>query len=139
MFDSEITIPNDADIRQLEQWRKEFAAADLELPEGYNGDGVATAIAVGKDGQLLGSLTGSIVYAVSLDPLILNPRAGRTEALAGLFALTRSLEYQAKLNGVAASFIAVPDSLPMYQELVKKCGFTPTAELCKIYRHSFKR
>src|SRR5690242_3521379 len=101
MFDSEITVPNENDIKLLEQWRKQFAAADLELPEGYNGDGVATAIAVGKDGKLLGSLTASIVYAVSLDPLILNPGAGRAEALAGLFALTRSLEYQAKINGVA--------------------------------------
>ena len=139
MFDSEITVPHDSDIRQLEQWRKEFAAADLELPEGYNGDGVATAIAVGKNGKLLGSLTASIVYAVSLDPHIRNPNASRTEMLAGLFALTRALEYQAKLNGVAASFIAVPESLPEYQELVKKCGFEPTAEACKLFRHSFKR
>jgi hypothetical protein len=139
VFDSEITIPNDDDILQLEKWRKEFAAADLELPEGYNGDGVATAIAVGRDGKLLGSLTASIVYAVSLDPLIRNPNASHTETLAGLFALTRALEYQAKLNGVAASFIAVPDSLPEYQKLVQKCGFSPTAESCKIYRHSFKR
>jgi hypothetical protein len=139
MFDAEITIPTKSDIELLEQWKKEFAAADLELPEGYNGDGIATAIAINKEGKLLGSLTASIVYAVSLDPLIRNPHATRVEMLAGLFALTRALEYQAKLNGAAASFIAVPDSLPQYQELVKKCGFEPTAEACKLYRHSFRK
>src|SRR6267142_6924399 len=137
MFDAEITTPHDDDIRQLEAWRKEYVAADLELPEGYTGDGIATAIAVSKEGKLLGSLTASIIYAVSLDPLIRNPHAGRGETLAGLFALTRALEYQAKLNGIVASFIAIPNSLPEYKELVVKCGFAPTAELCKLYRHSF--
>lgn len=139
MFDTEITTPTKNDIELLEQWRKEFAAADLELPEGYNGDGTATAVAISKEGKLLGSLTASICFAVSLDPLIRNPNATRAEMLAGLFALTRALEYQAKLNGVAASFIAVPDSLPQYQELVQKCGFEPTAEACKLYRHSFRK
>jgi len=139
MFDAEVTTPNPEDLKLLEQWRREFVAADLELPEGYTGDGIATAIAVGKNGTLLGSLTASIVYAVSLDPLIRNPSAGRGEVLAGLFALTRALEYQAKLNGVVASYIAVPNSLPIYKELVKKCGFEPTAESCTLYRHSFRK
>src|SRR5438477_3709171 len=105
MFDAQVTIPTDADIKQLEQWRREFAAADLELPEGYSGDGIATAIAVDRKGGLLGSLTAEIITAVSLDPLIRNPAAGRTETLAGLFALTNALEYQAKMNGAVASFI----------------------------------
>jgi hypothetical protein len=137
MFDPEVTVPTDADILQLEKWRKDFVAVDLELPYGYSGDGIATAIAVDSHGKLLGSLTASLVYAVSLDPLIRNPDAGRTEVLAGLFALTRSLEYQAKLNGAAASFISIPNCLPIYQNLVQKCGFKEVA-WDKVYRHSFR-
>lgn len=139
MFDTSVLPPTQQDIEQLEQWRREFAAADLELPEGYVNDGVATAVARRRDGSLIGSLTAEIITAVSLDPLLLNPQAGRTEALAGLFALTRALEYQASLNGAAASFIAVPNLLPQYQALVERCGFEPTAQHCKLYRHSLRR
>jgi hypothetical protein len=138
VFSTQITPPSDTDIIQLEKWRKEFATADLELPENYVSDGVATAVAKTKEGKLIGSLTASIILAVSLDPLIRNPDSGRTETLAGLFALTRALEYQAALNGAAASFIAVPNLLPNYQELVVKCGFEPTAQHCSLYRHSFR-
>lgn len=139
MFSTQVTIPTDEDIRQLERWRLLFAEADLELPENYASDGVATAVAKTKEGKLIGSLTASIILAVSLDPLIRNPEIPRTEMLAGLFALTRALEYQAKLNGAAAAFIAVPNLLPEYQKLVVKCGFEPTAENCKLFRHSLNR
>jgi len=138
VFDVDVVEMRDSDVEQLEKWRGEFAEADLELPEGYANDGVATAVARRKDGTLIGSLTASIITAVSLDPLLRNPSAGRMETLSGLFALTRTLEYQARLNGAAASFIAVPNLLPEYQSLVEKCGFEPTAANCKLYRHSLR-
>lgn len=135
MFDTAILPPTQEDFTLLEQWRREFDAADLELPEGYAGNGVATAVARRKDGSLIGSLTAEIITAASLDPVLLNPHAGRSEKLAALFALTRAMEYQASLNGAAASFIAVPNLLPEYQALVQRCGFEETAQACKLYRH----
>lgn len=138
MFDVSVEVPRDDDFAQLEKWRKEFATADLELPEGYAGNGVATAVTRRADGSLLNSLTGSIILAVSLDPYLQSPDAGRLEALAGLFAITRTIEWQAQLNGAAAAFIAVPNLLPNYQSLVKKCGYSETAQNCKLYRHSFR-
>ena len=139
MFDEEVTIPNDADIAQLEKWRKEFGAADLELPEGYVNDGVATAVSVDKNGKLLGSLTCSIVLAASLDPLLLDPLANRTTKFGGVFTLTKALEYQARIAGAAAAFIAIPNLLPDYQEFVRKFGYEETAQNCKVFRHSFRR
>ena len=133
MFDAVVRMPTDPEILQLEQWRKEFAAADLEFPVG---PGVATAVARRRDGSLIGSLSASIITAVSLDPLIRNPDAGRAETLAGLFALTANLEYQAQLNGAAASFIAIPNLLSDYQELVQKLGFSETAQHCRIFRRT---
>ncbi|SRR6266550_1638245 len=139
MLDVSVQIPTANDIEQLERWRQDFAAADLELPEGYANDGVATAVARNKKGDLIGSLTAEIILAASLDPFIRNPLAGRHESLSGLFALTRALEYQAQLAGAAASFIAVPNLLPDYQALVKRCGYDETAQSCKLFRRSFRR
>jgi hypothetical protein len=138
MFATQVSIPTDADIAQLETWRRQFVAAELELPEGYVNEGVATAVARTQDGRLLGSLTGTLVTGFSLDPLLLRPGTEHKEALAGLFALTNTLEYQAQLNGAAASLVAIPDLLPAYQHLIKKCGFKQTAEFCKIYRRSYR-
>src|SRR5690348_16736202 len=99
MFDTQVMQPTNEDVKQLEEWRTRFPEADLQLPNGYDGEGSATAIAVAKDGRLLGSLTGTLILAVSLDPYIRNPEAGRLESLASLHALCNSLEYQASLNG----------------------------------------
>lgn len=139
MFDTEVTIPTDADIQQLEQWRREFATAELETPEGYAADGVATAVAVDKGGKLIGSLTASIILATSLDPLLLNPHADRASRFAATFALTKALEYQARVAGAAASFIAVPNLLKDYQEFVTRFGYEETAQHCRLFRHSFRR
>lgn len=138
MFSARVQLLENADLELLEKWRNEFASADLELPEGWSGEGVATATARTKDGELLGSLTATLVNGVTLDPLLLRPGASRTEALAGLFALTNSLEYQAQLNGAVASFIAVPNLLPDYQSLVLRCGFQETAQHCKLFRRSLR-
>ena len=139
MLDVSVQIPTANDIEQLERWRQDFAAADLELPEGYANDGVATAVARNKKGDLIGSLTAEIITAVSLDPWLGNPNAGRHERLTGLFTLTRALEYQAKINGAVAAFIAVPDTLKEYQQLVQRFGFEETAQHCRLYRHSFRK
>lgn len=137
MFDIQVGVPKDEDFELLERWRRDFSAASLELPEGYASDGVATAVARRADSTLIGSLTASICTAVSLDPLLRNPDAGRKEVFAGLFALTRTLEYQAQLNGARSAYVAIPNLLGEYQELIQKCGFKETAQHCRIFRHSF--
>lgn len=139
MLDTQVQVPIDSDIALLEQWRWEFQDGLLELPNGYAADGVGTAVALSRNGKLLGSLTATIIQAVSLDPLIRNPQAGRHEMLAGLFALTRTLEYQAQLNGARDAYIAVPNVMSEYKELVKKCGFEETAQDCTLFRHSLRR
>lgn len=139
MLNVDITVPTPDDIKLLEQWRRDFAAADLETPEGYASDGVATAVAVDKRGALIGSLTASIIMAASLDPLLLKPGATHVERFAATYALTKAMEYQARVGGAAASFIAIPDLLPDYQQFVQRFGYTETAQHCRLYRHSFKR
>lgn len=138
MLNVDIDIPNREDIAQLERWRTEFAAADLELPEDYASTGVATAVARDEHGALIGSLTASIIIAASLDPLLLNPVASRTSRFASTFALERTMAYQARLNGAAAGYIAIPDLLPDYQEFVTRFGYKQTAQHCRIYRRSFR-
>ena len=139
MLDVDIDIPTPEDIAQLERWRQSFAAADLELPEDYASTGVATAVARDTEGKLLGSLTTSIILAASLDPLLLRPDAPRASRFAGTWALTKTMEYQAKLNGAAAGFIAVPNLLTDYKEFVKRFGYEVTAQNCTLYRKSFRR
>lgn len=134
-----VDIPTAEEIAKVDAWRKQFASADLELPEGYDGDGVCTAVAHDKQGGLIGSLTASIILAASLDPLLLNPGASRDQRFSGTFALTVAMEYQTKLNGAAAGFIAVPNLLPDYQEFVTRFGYIETAQNCKLFRKSFRK
>jgi len=138
MFDVQVAVPRETDFEQIEKWRREFAEGQLEVPNGYGGEGVATVIGLSRDGKLLGSLTATIITAVSLDPLIKNPSANRKEVFAALFAMTRALEYQAQLNGARDAYIAIPDALPEYQELVQRCGFEETAQRCRLYRHPLR-
>lgn len=139
MLNVDIDIPIQQDIAQLEEWRRRFATADLELPEGYAGDGVATAVALDTEGKLIGSLTASIIIAASLDPLLLNPDADHTSKFASTFALERAMAWQAKMNGAAAGFVAIPNLLPDYQKFIERFGYVETAQHCKVYRRSFLR
>lgn len=133
-YDLDVGPPTAREMLQLEQWRKDFPAADLEIP---SGPGTATAVARRADGTLIESLSASIITAVSLDPLLRDPQAGKREVLQGLLALTTSLEYQAKCNGAAASFIAIPNLLPEYQSLMSQFRFSETAQNCKVYRRLY--
>jgi hypothetical protein len=140
MFDSQVKTMIAEDEPILESWRKAFPEADLEMPNGYAGPGVATAVSIAKDGRLLGSLTGTMILAVSLDPYLKNPEAGRLESLASLYSLCDSMEYQASLNGAIDAYVAIPNLLPEYQKLiVEKCGFEETAQTCRIYRRRIAR
>lgn len=133
MLDITVRPGTEADLEQLEKWRSEFQDGLLEVPNGYEGNGLETAVAEARDGRILGSLTATSI--VSLDPYIRNPHAGKAELLQSLFALCRALEYRAKRAGLVESYIAVPNLLEDYQSVVKRCGFQETAENCKIYRH----
>lgn len=116
----------------LEPNRKAFVGGSLEIPNGYEGENVETVTILNGEGRIIGSLTGTIIIA--LDPFIKVQGTGRTESLQGLFAACRALEYRGAKHGAREAYIAVPDSLPEYQELVKRVGFQETAQNCKIYR-----
>ena len=135
MFDIGLRPFKESDLEQLEAWRVLFQEGKLELPHGYEGTNVETAVALRGDGSTLGALTATLICA--LDPYIKNPNATRTELLQSLFALCRAQEYAAQRFGARESYIAVPNDLPEYQEIVKRCGFVETATNCRIYRHVF--
>lgn len=119
------------DVEQLELWRNEYWAGDLEIPFGYKRDGIETAVAE-KNGVMLEALVAK--KAVVLDPLILDPNADHYDAVAGLFLLERALTYSAQLGGAIESYIAVPDSLKDYHKIVEKAGYIKTVEKCTVFR-----
>lgn len=121
----------DSDIEQLETWRRAYWDGDLEIPKGYNNRGVETA-AVENNGKLILSMTGT--QAVLLDPLIKNPEATGAELVAGIMLAERVLAYKGQTGGAVDSYIAIPQQLTAYHEIVKKAGYVETVQACKIFR-----
>lgn len=132
LFETSIRPALQRDYQLLETWRKAYSKGSLELPHGYTGPSVDTVVAVDGQGQLMASLTGTLV--LSLDPLIRNPLTPGPESLVALHALTRHLECNALSAGCRESFIAVPADEEKYMRIVERCGFVETAQSCKIYR-----
>lgn len=123
--------PESRDLHQLEAWRRQYFAGDLELPKGWFGKGVETAVAE-KDGLLLGSLTAT--RAIVLDPLISNPVANGLDMVSGILLLERALTYVAQCGGAIDSYIAVPSQLTEYHKIVENAGYVRTVEFCHVFR-----
>lgn len=128
----------DEEKETLEEWRHEYQPADLEIPHGYAGDGVETAVVDCPDtGVMMASLTG--IKAVILDPLIRNPRiANGAEMVSAILMLERTLSYLGEQGGAVDSYIAVPDCLPQYQKIVESVGYEKTCVGCSIYRRPLR-
>lgn len=119
------------DIDSLDRWRRLYRDAFLELPKGFSGVGVETAVAE-KGGKLTSSLTG--VHAVVCDPFIHDPAASGPDIFASVLMLERVLTYAAQTGGAVDSYIAVPKQLTEYIEIIKRCGYVLTCENCVILR-----
>lgn len=125
----------DADVDRLETWRRAYWDGDLEIPKGYNAFGVET-VAIENNKNLILSMTGT--RAVLMDPLIKNPDASGTELMAGILLAERLLAYQGQTSGAVDAYIALPEKLLDWHEIVRKCGYTETVQHCKIFRRALR-
>lgn len=127
----------DAEVEILEEWRHEYKSADLEIPHGYAGAGIETAVAETKDGVVLASMTG--IKAVILDPLIRNSRiTNGAQMVSSILMLERTLSYLGEQGGAVDAYIAVPNQLADYKKIVESVGYVETCENCTIYRRPLR-
>jgi len=122
----------------LEEWRHEYRPADLEIPHGYFGNGVETAVVdIPISGEIMSSLTGT--KAIILDPLIRNPNiTNSAEMVAAILLLERTLSYLGTQSGAVDSYIAIPNQLTDYKKTVQSVGYVETCENCTIYRRPLR-
>lgn len=123
------------DVAVLNRLRRLYPDAFLEIPHGWTGDGIETAVAE-KDGKLIGSLTG--ISAVVCDPFIHDPNAKGVDVFAAVYMLERALTYNAQRGGAVDSYIAVPDQLVEYHRIVERSGYQKTCEHCTIFRRPLR-
>lgn len=128
----------DEEKETLEEWRHEYQPADLEIPHGYAGQGIETAVVDCPDtGIMMASLTA--IQAVILDPLIRNPRVhNAAEMVASIFLLERTLSLLGERGGAVDAYIAVPNQLEDYKKTVESVGYKVTCENCTIYRRPLR-
>lgn len=123
----------ESDVEQLDKWRWQYTDADLEVVHGWQAPGVETAVAE-KAGKIVGSLTA--VSAVVIDPFVHDPDAYETDIYAAVVMLERTLAYRAQQTGAVDAYIAVPEQLKDYIEIVKRSGYEITCERCVILRRA---
>lgn len=124
-----ITTQEDADFLDSLRWM--YKDADLEIPKGYMGEGVHTAIAQ-RGPVIVSSLT--MTNAVILDPLINNPNCTPLELQKALIKLEAALSYAARVRGAVDAYIAIPNQLREYMKIVEKTGYQRTVENCTVFR-----
>lgn len=127
--------PTEDDIEQLDKWRWMYLDADLEVVHGFEGQGVETAVAE-KNGKLVGSLTGKVAVIAVIDPFIHDPEASGPDVYAAVVGLERILSYQGARAGALESYIAVPEHLTDYIEIVERAGYELTCQKCCILRRN---
>jgi len=125
------------EVETIDAWRYEYLPADLEIPHGYGGQGVETAVAETREGTTLAAMTG--IKAVILDPLIRNPRIQNgAEMVSAILMLERTLSYLGEQGGAVDSYIAIPNQLEDYKKIVESVGYVETCENCTIYRRPLR-
>lgn len=123
------------DIKQLELFRGNYLDADIEIPFGYAGQGVETAIAE-KDGKIIGAVTASA--AVTFD-FIHDGEAAGTDVFPAVFMLERALALTAQKAGIATAYVAIPAHLTKYIEMVKRSGYTEEFQDCVVLRRALRQ
>jgi len=125
------------EVETIDAWRYEYQPADLEIPHGWGGQGVETAVAGTRDGTTLAAMTG--IKAVILDPLIRNPRIQNgAEMVSAILMLERTLSYLGEQGGAVDSYIAIPNQREDYKKIVESVGYVETCENCTIYRRPLR-
>lgn len=115
----------------LEMWRRGYWDGDLEVPHGFVGEKISTAVAE-KDGKQIASLTG--LLSVVLDPFIHDPNAANMDVISALIKLETALTYLAQADGAVDAYIAIPEQLTGYIRLLEGYGFKTTCQHCVIMR-----
>jgi hypothetical protein len=126
---------NEDDIEQLDKWRWCYTDADLEVVHGWRAKGVETAVAE-KGGNLVGSLTGKVAVVAVIDPFIHDPDAKGPDIYAAVVGMERILAYEGAAAGALEAYIAVPEQLVDYIDIVQRAGYEKTAEKCVILRRN---
>jgi hypothetical protein len=125
----------EADIEQLDAFRRANFDADIEIPFGYAGPGVETAVAE-KHGTLVGGMTA--VSAVVLD-FMRNPEASGVDTYTAVFMLERALAYVAGKHNIPVSYVAIPSHLTDYISMVQRSGYELACENCVIMRRPLRK
>jgi hypothetical protein len=124
------------EIPSLEEWRREYKEADLEVPHGYGGQGVETAV-VEAGGEMLAALTGT--SCVVIDPLIRNPRiTNGAEMISAIILLERTLSYLGEKGGAVDSYVAISNGQKDWQKIVESTGYVRSCQDCTIYRRPLR-
>lgn len=121
----------DEDAAEFDDWRKSDPSVLLEVPHGYMGEHVETAVAENNEEKIL-SVTGTI--AAILDPLIKNPKASPIDIMAALLKVEAVLAYNASKVGAQDIYISIPEEQTGYRRIVEKCGYTRILEGCAVYK-----
>jgi hypothetical protein len=123
------------DTKQLELFRTGYYEADVEVPFGYSGQGIETAVAE-KNGKIVGAVTGSA--AITYD-FIHDSRASGTDIFSAVFMLERALSLTAQKAGIATAYVAIPAHLTGYIDMVKRCGYTEEFQNCVVLRRALRQ
>jgi hypothetical protein len=123
------------DIEQLELFRNGYQDADVEIPWGYSGQGIETAVA-DKDGKIVGAVIGSA--AITFD-FVHDPAAAGTDVFPAVFLLERALALTAQKAGIPTAYVAIPSHLTAYIEMVKRCGYTDEFQQCTVLRRPLRQ
>ena len=123
------------DTEQLELFRTGYYEADVEVPFGYAGQGIETAIAE-KNGKIIGAVTAS--SAVTFD-FIHDSVASGADIFSAVFMLERALALTAQKAGIATAYVAIPAHLTSYIDMVKRCGYTEEFQNCVVLRRALRQ
>jgi len=130
-------LDNVEEVKQLDEWRRGYWAADLELPHDFKTpDGSVDTVLATKDGKMISSLTG--IKAIVLDPFIHDPSANPTDLLFSLVKMETALTFNAQKWGAVDAYIAVPSQLDKYIRLLENYGWQPTVQNCVVMRRPLR-
>lgn len=123
------------DIEQLELFRHDYYDADVEVPFGYSGQGIETAVAE-KNGKIVGAVTAS--HAVTFD-FVHDDSASGADIFSAVLMLERALAMVANKAGIATAYVAIPKHLTKYIDMVKRCGYAEEFQNCVVLRRPLRR
>lgn len=125
------------EVKQLDLFRREYMAADLEVPHDFfTADGAVDTSVATKNNKMIASLTG--IKSIVLDPFIHDPSAEPTDLLFGLIKMETALTYNAQKWGAVDAYIAIPRQLKKYIRLLENYGWQETVQNCVVMRRPLR-